>query len=148
VRKKRNLLNKKEEDSIEHKHNISNKGYLSKILASPLLVNLKVWTMWSVHKDKYITVFLAFMWLCIGVAYGLYYEEWSFSESFRFALGAMAASGMCFHLYMYFFLYSLFSMIAYVHTYIYIYMYIYIYIYMSYVHVMYMYVYIYNYTQT
>jgi hypothetical protein len=143
VRKKRNLLNKKEEDFIEHKHNISNKGYLSKILASPLLVNLKVWTMWSLHKDKYITVFLAFTWLCIGVTYGLYYEEWSFSESFRFALGAMAASGMYFHIHiyaqnLYLFIYLLLWLWMCIHICIYTYMYTYIWIFVN----------VCNYTQT
>jgi phosphate/sulfate permease len=69
VRKKRNLLNKREEDFIEYESINSNKGYLRKILASPWLVDLKVRAMWSVHKDKYITVFLAFTWVGIGIRF-------------------------------------------------------------------------------
>lgn len=39
-------------------------------------------------------VFAALVWHFVGVMYGMLHEGWPFSTSFRFALGAMAASGV------------------------------------------------------
>jgi hypothetical protein len=42
----------------------------------------------------YYTVLAALMWYSIGVTYGIMYEKFPLPLAFRFALGAMAASGV------------------------------------------------------
>ena len=42
---------------------------------------------------KIMVVFIASIWLCIGVLYGVFYEKYDLDHAFYFAIGAMAASG-------------------------------------------------------
>ena len=42
---------------------------------------------------KIMVVFIASIWLCIGVIYGVFYEKYDLDHAFYFAIGAMAASG-------------------------------------------------------
>ena len=55
-----------------------------------LLINIK----YETYKSKYFIVFLAVVWCCIGVFYGILYEGWTIHRSFLFSLTAMASSGM------------------------------------------------------
>jgi hypothetical protein len=47
------------------------------------------------HKTRYLCLFLVFLWYLVGVAYGLYFENWDVSHSSFCALSAMAANGLC-----------------------------------------------------
>lgn len=49
---------------------------------------------WGHHNSHYIVLALGLIWIFVGVLYGLLYQEWTWEQSFYFAIAAMSSSGM------------------------------------------------------
>lgn len=57
------------------------------------LARLLVYFQWSKYRSKYLALFCALGWLCVGILYGICYEEWDYIHAILFAIAAVSTAG-------------------------------------------------------